>query len=117
MKNRCDPDGRSPPAGGRVRLGGRGPRSGGQVMRARIAVATVILVVSAGLSAAADELESIRLRVPRGGVEAFPIPGLEPWIVVRTQGSPQSPIQPKAAPGGKAPPKVLDKEELDKRIA
>jgi truncated hemoglobin YjbI len=86
-------------------------------MRARIAVATVILVVSAGLSAAADELQSIRIEIPRGGVEAFPIPGLEPWIVVRTQGSPQIPIQPKTAPEGKAPSRVLLRDELDKRIA
>jgi truncated hemoglobin YjbI len=86
-------------------------------MRARIAVATMILVVSAGLSAAADELQSIRIEIPRGGVGAFPIPGLEPWIVVRTQGSPQTPIQPKAAPEGKAPSRVLLRDELDKRIA
>jgi hypothetical protein len=88
-------------------------------MRARIAVATVVLVVSAGLSAAADELPSYTTRPPRGEVIAFPIPGLESLIVVRTQGSPQSPLQPKGAPAGKAAPKtvVLDRVELDKRIA
>jgi hemoglobin len=87
-------------------------------MRARIAVATVVLIVSAGLSAAADELESFRVEIPRGGVAAFPIPGLEPWIVVRTQGSPQTPIQPKVgAPPAKTPSRILLRDELDKRIA
>src|SRR5262245_4871532 len=92
---------------------------GGQVMRARVAVATVILVVSAGLSAAADELQSFRVEVPRGNVTTYPIPGLEPWIVVRTQGSPQNPIQPKtgAPPAPKSTSKILMRDDLDGRIA
>jgi len=86
-------------------------------MRARIAVATVVLVVSAGLSAAADEPPGYTTRPPRGKVTAFPLPGLDDLIVVRTQGAPQGPLQPKGAPPAKAAPKVLDREELDKRIA
>lgn len=84
-------------------------------MRARIAVGAVVLVVSAGLSAAADEPPGYTVRPPRGNVTAFPIPGLDDLIVVRTQGSP---IQPKGAlPADKTVSRVLLREELDKRIA
>lgn len=87
-------------------------------MRARIAVATVVLVVSAGRSAAGDGVESIRLPVPKGNVTAFTVPGLEPWIFVRTQGTPQPAAQPKGGPpAGKAASRVLLREELDRRIA
>jgi truncated hemoglobin YjbI len=87
-------------------------------MRARVSVAAVILVVSAGLSAAADGLESFRFEVPRKPVTAYAIPGLEPWLVVRTQGGPQTPVQPKGgAPAAKTVPPFLLRSEQDKRIA
>lgn len=85
-------------------------------MRARVTVAAVILVVSAGLSAAADGLPGYTIRPPRGEVTAFTIPGLDNLLVVRTQGTPSSALQPKGSPA-KAATKVLDRDELDRRIA
>lgn len=87
-------------------------------MRARIAVATAVLVGSVGLAAAADELPGVTFPVPKGNVTAFAIPGAEPWVMVRTQGSPPGPHTPKGgAPAPKAAGTGLDADELDKRVA
>lgn len=88
-------------------------------MRARVAIATVVLVVSAGLAAAADELPAFTVPAPKGNITAYPIPGLDNLIVVRTQAGQPNPILPKAgAPAPKAAPRaVVDPVETDKRLA